>query len=236
MSTRVISWHGVILMLSANVIVKSLQCHWTEIVMGFILLSDRLTAQRNHDFLEAVLPWLLDDAPVAPVYLGKCCGSSTTDRRKVGWTSRTSRLPCLTQMCSCGDTWRRTFIQPRRGPSKTSWRNLSSCGRDDDGRCERMRTCLRRDHSIQWRVAHCRLPWYERRPLLTPIVTAVTAMRPWLDHLIGCAIWQWHVAWKLNVTGHVLYSIFDFLFNGESYYGKFVREFISCGVYVGTFM
>jgi hypothetical protein len=30
--------------------------------------------------------------------------------------------------------------------------------------------------------------------------------------LIVCAIWRWRVSWKLNITGHMLNNIFDFLF------------------------
>jgi hypothetical protein len=50
-----------------------------------------------------------------------------------------------------------------------------------------------------------RLPWNGRRPLRTP---TVSTRRPWFDHLIACAIWRWHASWKLNVTGHILHTIF----------------------------
>jgi hypothetical protein len=58
-----------------------------NIVMGPYLLPDRLTAQRHHDFLETVLPGLLEDVPLAvrqrlwfqhdgaPAHYGKMSGS-----------------------------------------------------------------------------------------------------------------------------------------------------------------
>jgi hypothetical protein len=69
-----------------------------------------------------------------------------------------------------------------------------------------------------------------RRSMRTDANPHCNSMRPWFDHLIACAIWRWHVAWKLNVTGHVLYSIFDCFFNEESGHGTLARKFISCDV------
>jgi hypothetical protein len=106
-----------------------------------------------------------------------------------------------------------------RSPSQDYLRSRgetsSSC---DNGRCQHVKACSR-----ECRAAHCRLPWNGRRPLRTPIVTT---QRPWLDHLVACAIWRWRVSWKINVTGRVLYNIFDlFFFNKESHYEELVREF-----------
>lgn len=42
--------------------------------------------------------WLLEDAPLALVALGQCCDSSTTDKGKVEWTSKTDQSLCLTLM------------------------------------------------------------------------------------------------------------------------------------------
>jgi hypothetical protein len=69
--------------------------------VGLDLLPDRLIAPRNRDFLEVILPGLLEDARVA---MGQCCGSSTTDggggftavvdrdvSRRMEWTSRANR-------------------------------------------------------------------------------------------------------------------------------------------------
>jgi hypothetical protein len=53
----------------------------------------------------------------------------------------------------------------------------------------------------------------------------VTMGRLWFDHLIAWAIWRWRVPWKLNVTGHMLYNIFDLFFNKESHYGELVLKF-----------
>jgi hypothetical protein len=53
---------------------------------------------------------------------------------------------------------------------------------------------------------------------------------PWwalIDYSIACAIWQWSLAWKLSITGHVLYNIFGILpfLTTRWQYGELVHEF-----------
>jgi hypothetical protein len=92
-------------------------------------------------------------------------------------------------------------------------KTLSSC---DNVWCYRVKVCTRGRCA-----ALCRLPWNGRRQHRIPIVTT---RHPWF-HLIACAIWLCHVSWKVNVTRHVLYNIFDLWFiNKKSHYGGLVRE------------
>lgn len=53
----------------------------------------------------------------------------------------------------------------------------------------------------------------------------VTTKLPWFEHLITCAILRCCVSRKLNVTEHVLYTVFDLLFNKKSHYGELMCEF-----------
>jgi hypothetical protein len=77
--------------------------------------------------------------------------------------------------------------------------------------------CSRDRHSVHWY-----LPWNGWRLLQ---LTIITMTHPWFDNLIACAIWQWHVPWKLNVIGHTLYNISELIFNKESHYRQPVHKF-----------
>jgi hypothetical protein len=52
----------------------------------------------------------------------------------------------------------------------------------------------------------------------------VIRRRPWLRHLIRCAVWQWRVSRKIIVSGHMLWNILELRFNKESHYGQLVRN------------
>jgi hypothetical protein len=205
-----------------------------DIVVGPYLLPDRLIAQRYRDFLETVLPGLLENVPLAvrqrlwfqhdgaPAHYGEDVRHWLYATYPVRWIGRGGpiawppRSPDLTPMdffpvgAPEGASLRSPFQDYRRSCGKTS----SSC---DNGRFLPIKACSR-----ECRAAHCRLPWNGRRPLRTP---TVTMRRPRFDHMIACAIWRWRLSWKLNVTGHMLYNIFDLFSNEESHYEELVREF-----------
>jgi hypothetical protein len=179
--------------------------------VGHYLLPDRLTAQRYRDFLETVLPGLLEDVPLAvrqklwfqhdaaPAHYvedvwqwfnSTCPGKWIERGGLIPWPPRS---PDLTPMdfFPVGTPEGASL----RSPSQDCWRSRGSTSNScDNGRCQRVKACSR-----ECRAAHCRLPWNGRRPLRKPIVTT---RNPWFDHLIAYAIWRWRVSWKLNVTGH----------------------------------
>jgi hypothetical protein len=138
-STIVTSGHEIMFTLSANMYIRFSVSVWAGIVwdtaVGPCLLCDRLTAQRYHDFLETLLPGLLEDVPLAvrqilwfqhdgaPAHYGEDIS------KKVDWTSRPIawiRLsPDLTLMdFSVGDSCRSTFMKYLPGLSKISWQDF----------------------------------------------------------------------------------------------------------------
>jgi hypothetical protein len=125
--------------------------------------------------------------------------------RKVGWTSRADWMAssvagsnfdaCLpvgtpegARLCSPFQNYRRSF---------------GSC---DNDRRRYVKTCSR-----ECLADRCRMPWNGLKPLRTRIATTTF---PWIDHLIPCAIWWWHVSWELNVTGHTVYNSLCFFLTG----------------------
>jgi hypothetical protein len=239
-STAVTSGHGIILMLSANVGIKSASAS------AFGLVSSGTLSWAPICYLTG---WLLNDIVIfwELFYWAACrCASScfaevvVSARRSSSalWgrcpavierditrkVDLTWRVDCMASSVAgsnsdgffpVGTPKGASLRSPSQDYRRSRGKNSSSC---DNGQSQHVvKACSR-----EWRAAHCCLPWNGRRPLQTPIVTT---RRPWFDHLIACAIWRWRVSWKLNVTGHMLYDIFDLFFNKESHYGDLVREF-----------
>jgi hypothetical protein len=68
-----------------------------------------------------------------------------------------------------------------------------------------------------------------------PLRVDISATRnPCFHHLITCAIWQWRVSWKMNVTLHMLWNIFHLDCKNESHYGElsFCANLVSPCAYV----
>jgi hypothetical protein len=185
--------------------------------MGPYLLSASLSAQWYHDFLKIVLLGLPLAAKQRSWIQHHVCQwlNATYPGRWFGHRGPTAWPPWSPDLTPMdfflrGHLKEHVYVVPldyQRSHGKTS----SSC---DNGRCQHVKVCSREYH-----VVHSRLPWNGWRLLWIP---NVTTRRPWFDHLIACTIWQWRGSWKLNITGHMLYNIFDFFFNKESHYGQLV--------------
>jgi hypothetical protein len=171
---------------------------WTatveDIVVGPYLLPDRLANQRYRDFLETVLPELLEDLSLAVWERERVVVSARRSSSALwGWRpavaeSRTLRADCMTsyvagsnsdelfpmetpeRACSCSHF---------QGYQRSRGRTSSRC---DNGRCQHVQACSRK-----WRVAHCRLPSNVRILLKSKYEAAK------FDKLIACAIWLWHI-------------------------------------------
>jgi hypothetical protein len=176
-STTVTSGHGIILMLSANVGIKSTSasafglvssgtlswapiCYWTVWLLNDIVIFWKL-------FYRGCLKMCL--------YLwGRSCGFSTTELQRTmgktsgsGWTRHIQegkvdwkwRADCMASSVagsnsdgffSCGDTWRSKFTQSLPGLSKISWQDFKQLWQRS------MSSCLRRvwENSVR-RTAVC---------------------------------------------------------------------------------
>jgi hypothetical protein len=140
-----------------------------DVVVGPYLLPDRLTAQRYRDFLETVLPELLEDVRPAlrqmlwfqhdraPAHYGKSPAVVERDiSSKVDWTWRADCMASSVAGSNSDDFFpvgtpegaslRSPSQDYRRSRGKTS----SSC---DNGRCQHIKACSR-----ECRAALCRLP------------------------------------------------------------------------------
>jgi hypothetical protein len=155
-----------------------------DIVLGPYLLPDRLTANLYRDFLENVLPGLLEDVPLAvrqklwfqhdgtPAHFGE-------DVRQ--WLNAT--YPGRWIRCGGPIAWRPqspdlTSMAPRAVEVLVA-RLQAAVTTVDANRLRHVR-----DNAVR----RTGLPLNGRRPLRTPIVTT---RRPWFYHLIACAIWRW---------------------------------------------
>jgi hypothetical protein len=187
-------------------------------------LSVTWEAQRCRDFLETVLPGLLEDESLDvrqklwfqhggyPEHYEEGAQqwlNATYPRwiRRRGPTAWPPRSPDLTPVDFF--LWGRLedhgYIRSR---GKTS----SSC---DNGRCQHVKACSR-----ECRAAHCRtsaFKWME-----AAWNTYCNYEAPMAYHSIPCAIWWWRVSWKLKVIGQYFRLI---IFNKESHHKERVHEF-----------
>jgi hypothetical protein len=182
---------------------------WAGIVVDIVVGSHLLTAQRDHDFLETVLPGLLAVVPLAvrhrfwfqhdgaPAHCGEdarqwltaaCPGRWIGPRGPIAWLPQS---PNLTPMDFC------LMMQVY----------AVSHGKTSSGNCDSGR-CRRHVKAYSMNAVRNATSCLEMGGGLFRI-TIVAAKHLWFDYLIACAIRRWRVSWKVNITGHirVLYNV-----------------------------
>lgn len=89
----------------------------------------------------------------------------------------------------------------------------------DNGWCQNVKAC-----SSKCYVVHSHLSLNSWRLLWIPIITTRLT---WFDHSTACTIRQWCAPWKLNVTGHMLYNIFNLFLTRIHTMNSLCSNFIS---------
>jgi hypothetical protein len=180
-----------------------------DIIVGPYLIPNRLPAQWYHNFLDSLLTgrvenlsaavrhrlWFQHDG--APVHDGE----GIWQWLNVKYPGRWIRCWGPIVISYCGTPKGAHLCRPYRDYQRSCGMTYSSC---DNGWCQHVKECLKECHAT-----HCCLPWNGWRPFQTPIVMM---RHPQFDHLIAFAISEWHVSRRLNVTGHMLYTILDLFF------------------------